>query len=66
MHTICNEFITNKINNDLKYEKIKNRYKIIVFEIPCDIMTFIKLNATHEDVENIINIAYTTTTKSLI
>jgi predicted acylesterase/phospholipase RssA len=66
MHTICNEFITNKINNELKDEKIKNRYKIIVFEIPCDIMTFIKLNATHEDVENIINIAYTTTTKSLI
>ena len=66
MHTICNEFITTKINNELKDEKIKNRYKIIVFEIPCDIMTFIKLNATHEDVENIINIAYTTTTKSLI
>ena len=65
MHTICNEFITTKINNELKNEKIKNRYKIIVFEIPCDIMTFIKLNATHDDIDNIINIAYTTTNKSI-
>jgi predicted acylesterase/phospholipase RssA len=66
MHTICNEFISNKINNEMKDEKIKNRYKIIVYEIPCDIMTFIKLNATHDDVDNIINIAYNTTTKSFI
>ena len=66
MHTICNEFIMTKINNDLKDEKIKNRYKIIIFEIPCDIMTFIKLNATHEDIENIINIAYTTTKNNFI
>lgn len=65
MHTICNEFITTKINNDLKNEKIKNKYKIIVYNIPCDIMTFIKINATCDDIYNIINIAYATTKKQL-
>ena len=37
-------------------EYLKNsKCKIILFEIPCDIMTFIKLNASHNDIENIIN-----------
>ena len=46
---------------DKKKEKTdinKNKYKIITIDIPCDIMTFIKLDATHDDINNIINIAY--------
>lgn len=43
-------------------EKEKN-YKIIIIEIPCDIMTFLKLHATRADVDNIITIAYETISK---
>ena len=46
---------------DKKKEKTdinKNKYKIITISIPCDIMTFIKLDATQDDINNIINIAY--------
>ena len=43
-------------------EKIKN-YKIVIIEIPCDIMTFLKLHATLADLDNIIDIAYETITK---
>jgi predicted acylesterase/phospholipase RssA len=43
-------------------ENLKN-YKIIIIEIPCDIMTFLKLHATRADLDNIIDIAYETITK---
>lgn len=43
----------------------KDKYKIINIEIPCDIMTFIKLDATHEDIDNIITIAYNVTLHEL-
>ena len=43
----------------------KNKYKIINIEIPCDIMTFIKLDATHDDIDNIISIAYNVTLHEL-
>jgi len=43
-------------------ENDKN-YKIIIIEIPCDIMTFLKLHATRADVDNIIEIAYETIVK---
>lgn len=57
---LSNGYISKKKNkgNDKKY-------KLIVFEIPCDIMTFIKINASIEDVDNIINIAYTITKNKL-
>ena len=57
---LSNGYITKKKNkgNDKKY-------KLIVFEIPCDIMTFIKINASIEDVANIINIAYNITKNNL-
>lgn len=41
----------------------KNQNKIILIEIPCDIMTFLKINASRNDLENIINIAYETCKK---
>ena len=53
---------------DKKKEKTdinKNKYKIITISIPCDIMTFIKLDATHDDINNIINIAYNITSNEL-
>ena len=62
-YAYINESIYRKINNE--NIKINKKYKIIVFEIPCDIMTFIKISATHEDIDNIINIAYTTTKNNL-
>ncbi|NBR62328.1 MAG: hypothetical protein EBT86_11990, partial [Actinobacteria bacterium] len=54
-------FIHPTLNKKAK-ENEKN-YKIIIIEIPCDIMTFLKLQATRADVDNIIEIAYTTITK---
>lgn len=61
-HTLSKNIISKKQN----YENInKNKYKIISIEIPCDIMSFIKINATHKDIDNIINIAYTITKNDL-
>jgi len=54
---------------DKKKEKTeinKNKYKIITISIPCDIMTFIKLDATHDDINNIIDIAYNISSNELI
>ena len=46
-----------------KSKENDKKYKIIIIEIPCDIMTFLKLNASHDDIENIISIAYDTIKK---
>lgn len=46
-----------------KTKENEKNYKIIIIEIPCDIMTFLKLHATRADVDNIIDIAYETITK---
>ena len=59
-HSLVNENISRKKNREND-----KHYKIIVIEIPCDIMTFIKIDATHDDIDNIINIAYTTTKNDL-
>jgi len=59
IQSVTNEYIKNK-----NY-KISKYYKIIKLTIPCDIMTFIKLNATHEDINNIIDIAYNAIQKEI-
>ena len=48
IHTLSSEYINNKIQySNLNNLNNKNKkYKIIVFNIPCDIMSFLKLNAT--------------------
>jgi predicted acylesterase/phospholipase RssA len=46
-----------------KAKENEKNYKIIIIEIPCDIMTFLKLHATRADVDNIIEIAYETISK---
>jgi predicted acylesterase/phospholipase RssA len=46
-----------------KAKENEKKYKIIIIEIPCDIMTFLKLHATRADVDNIIGIAYETISK---
>ena len=46
-----------------KAKEHEKKYKIIIIEIPCDIMTFLKLHATRADVDNIIDIAYETIAK---
>ena len=63
-HTFTTGFINKHLEN-LKTNETNNRTKIIIFEIPCDIMTFIKLNASHDDIDNIINIAYNYTKEQL-
>jgi len=60
---LSNGYISKKKNKENKENNKK--YKVIVFEIPCDIMTFIKINASIEDIDNIINIAYTITKNNL-
>ena len=63
--------LTQSLSKNLIYNKKqientnKNKYKIIVIEIPTDIMTFIKLNASHSDINNIIDIAYNITKNEL-
>lgn len=60
--TLSRNIISRKKQN----ENINNKkYKIITIEIPCDIMTFIKINATHSDINNIIDIAYNITKNEL-
>lgn len=49
-----------------KAKENEKNYKIIIIEIPCDIMTFLKLHATLADVNNIIDIAYETIAKECI
>jgi len=54
---------------DKKKEKTnvnKNKYKIITIDIPCNIITFIKLDATHADINKIIDIAYNIISNELI
>jgi predicted acylesterase/phospholipase RssA len=46
-----------------KAKENEKNYKIIIIEIPCDIMTFLKLHATRADVDNIIGVAYETIAK---
>jgi predicted acylesterase/phospholipase RssA len=59
--SLSTDFINSKL---LKYKNVENtnistvNSDIIVIEIPCDIMTFVKLNASPDDVDNIIIIAY--------
>lgn len=59
-HTLSRNIINKKIQDGKQ-----NKYKIIIIDIPSDIMTFIKLNATHDDIDNIINIAYNITKNEL-
>jgi len=59
-HTLSSEYINKKVNYEITTNNKKYNKKIITFNIPCDIMTFIKLNASNEDIDNIINIAYNT------
>jgi hypothetical protein len=46
-----------------KENENEKNYKIIIIEIPCDIMTFLKINASYDDIDNIISIAYNTIKK---
>jgi len=65
INVITQTLSRNLIHKKTKIENNNNKYKIITIEIPCDIMTFIKLNATHDDINNIIDIAYTITKQDL-
>jgi predicted acylesterase/phospholipase RssA len=54
------------INKKIEKTKLnKNKYKIINIEIPCDIMSFLKISATHSDIDDIIKIAYNVTLTNL-
>ena len=54
------------INRKIEKTKInKNKYKIINIEIPSNIMSFLKISATHSDIDDIIKIAYNITLNNL-
>ena len=60
LYTLSSEFINKKIQLNNIINNNDEKYKIIIFKIPCDIMTFLKIKSSHEDIDNIINIAYNT------
>ena len=62
-HTLACCFISKKMEIDNNTSN--KRQKIIIYKFPCDIMTFIKINASLEDINNIIEIAYDTTKKEM-
>lgn len=66
MHSLSHEFVYNKINVNNMLNKTSEKCKIIIYNIPCDIMTFLKINSSHEDIDNIIQIAYNTTKESFL
>jgi len=61
---MSSEFINKKIYLNNLNNKTTEKNKIIIFKIPCDIMTFLKLKSSQEDIENIIDIAYNTSMES--
>ena len=64
LYTLSSEFINKKIQLNNIINNNDEKYKIIIFKIPCDIMTFLKIKSSHEDIDNIINIAYNTSIES--
>ena len=67
-HSLACCFISKKMeidNTSTTDSNSNKRHKIIIYKIPCDIMTFIKINASLEDINNIIEIAYDTTKKEM-
>ena len=62
-HSLARSFISKKM--EIENNTSNKRQKIIIYKIPCDIMTFIKINASLEDINNIIEIAYDTTKKEM-
>ena len=62
-HSLARSFISKKM--EIENNTSNKRQKIIIYKIPCDIMTFIKINASLEDINNIIEIAYDTTKKEI-
>ena len=62
-HSLACCFISKKM--EIENNTSNKRQKIIIYKIPCDIMTFIKINASLEDINNIIEIAYDTTKKEM-
>ena len=65
IHTMSSEFINKKIKLNDKNNIKNEKHKIIIYKIPCDIMTFLKIKSSQEDINNIIDIAYNTTKAAL-
>ena len=61
IHSLSAEIIKNKIKNNIVNNINNEIKKIIIFKIPCDIMTFLKINSSHKDIDNIIDISYNIT-----
>lgn len=61
------ESMLKAINSGSILHNTSNKFSgnMIYYEIPVDIMTFIKLNASNDDIDNIVEIAYTTTKAKL-
>lgn len=61
------DIISQAINNGHIINKYRYKYpnNTLIIEIPVDIMTFLKISASHDDIDNIIQIAYDTSTQKL-
>ncbi len=61
------DIVSHAINNGHIVNNYRNKYldQTIIVDIPVDIMTFLKISATHEDIDNIIQIAYDTSKQKL-
>ena len=66
MNIMIHALSAEHINNKIQYNNSNKKYKIIIFNIPCDIMSFLKINSSHEDIDNIIDIAYKTTSAAFV
>ena len=65
LSTIMTSLSMTAFKNKKKFENDK-KYKIILMEIPTDVMTCLKFDAKPEDFTNIINIGYETMKKNTI
>jgi hypothetical protein len=56
------------LNHGHIINKCRGKYSknTLVIDIPCDIMTFVKINASTDDIDNIIQIAYNISKNKLI
>lgn len=62
------EIISKAINNGHIIDKYKTRFadNTLIIDIPVDIMTFLKISASSQDIDNIIEIAYNTCKKYIL
>ena len=61
------DIVSHAMNNGHILNNYRNKYldQTLIIDIPVDIMTFLKISASHDDIDNIIQIAYDTSKQKL-